>query len=116
MDIKQKAAEMKYKATEWVNAQSLKAQYFYWSHREECILGLNALVALGGGAIKYGLKRQNHKESLKYEDRKIRYDPSTGARWRLKRNLTNKEELYIQRQRQKGVPMGDILEKLRVLK
>ena len=44
------------------------------------------------------------------------YDRSLGHYWRLKRELSNKEWLEIDRRKRSGEKLADILEELRVLK
>ena len=44
------------------------------------------------------------------------YDRSLGHYWRLKRNLTNSEWVSIDKRKQNGERLADILDELRVLK
>ena len=44
------------------------------------------------------------------------YDRSLGHYWRLRRNLTNKEWVEIDRRKQKGERLADILSEIKVLK
>ena len=119
MEVKKKITETKDKAVDWLRAKSLEAQYYYYAHREECLLGAQAVTVLGGGAIKLidrCVKAKHRQQNLSYHDRKLRYDPRTGARYQLKRQLSNKEELQINRRIRNGEDLGDILQKMRVLK
>lgn len=43
------------------------------------------------------------------------YDPSTGLHWRLKRKLTNRERIELERRRRDGESVGEILSDMNVL-
>ena len=93
-----------YKATNWAK-----------EHPEATLIIVSGTLT----AVKYFGKiaikdiRTNREEALL----KMRcYDPSKGHYYYLKRELTNKEWLMVDRRREAGEKLADILDEMRVLK
>ena len=74
-------------------------------------VGLTALPIL----IRVGGKRSNLVKEKKLKDLYI-YDRSHGHYWELRRKLSTQELLEIDRRKDKGESLVDILESMRVLK
>lgn len=109
--IKHKAEQFKWKA----KSGAKKVETWCKEHPQEAL----AIGAAGLAAAKYVSKavirdiRINREETLK----KLRcYDPSKGHYFYLKRELTNREWLMIDRRRDAGESLPEILEEMRVLK
>lgn len=103
-NVKWRAKGNVYKMTNWAKQNPEMA----------IAIGTGALAAakyLGKAAVKD--IRTNREAALL----KMRcYDPSKGHYYYLKRELSNKEWLMIDRRRDAGEKLADILEEMRVLK
>lgn len=106
-----KIKSMKQKATAKVKA------CFQW-----CKENPTEAIAVSAAAIGFltaGIKAVGKNHSLHVEEdlkNLYCYDRSLGHYWRLKRKLSNREWLDINRRREDGECLGDILESMRLLK
>lgn len=79
-----------------------------------------ALIASGAVAVAQYVGKEAIKDYRDYKDAKLLklrcYDPSKGHYYYLKRELSNKEWLMIDKRRDAGEKLPDILEDMRVLK
>lgn len=79
-----------------------------------------AFIASGGVAIARSVWKtalKDYRDNKEATQLKMRcYDPSKGHYYYLKRELTNKEWLMIDKRRDAGEKLPDILEDMRVLK
>lgn len=76
------------------------------------------LPVVGGFAAK-GIQVLGKRHNLKLEEKNKDYrcyDASLGHYWELKRKLTNDEWVYIDRRKNNGERLSDILDELKVLK
>lgn len=74
-------------------------------------LVISGMFGLTKGIIKHAnLRKTENMKNL------FCYDTSLGRYWELRRKLTNKDWLAIERRRANGEKLGEILEDLRVLK
>ena len=106
----------------WTDRLKCNLKYGYtktvnWckGHPTELLTFGPALIAgafgLTKGIIKHvNLKQAEHMKNL------YCYDTSLGRYWELRRKLTNKDWLAIERRRANGEKLGEILDDLRVLK
>lgn len=118
-EIKTKAKEKAKRAKKWCSDRYWDARTMWMYHKDEIIgaAGLATSAVLGGVKIYDAITvRQRRKAAMRYEDRKIFYDPSTGMRWRLRRNLTNRENMELARRKANGEQVGDILKSMGALK
>lgn len=110
-EIKSKVEHAKWRA----KGNIYKAVNWAKDHPEATL----AIIGTGIGAAKYFGKaaikdiRTNREEALL---RMRCYDPSKGHYYYLKRELTNKEWLMVDRRREAGEKLADILDEMRVLK
>lgn len=118
-DLKRKVKDAKVRAKVWCQNRYYDAREAWKWHKDEII----GAVSLGGAIVTGGVKlydaitiRQRRRANMSYEDRKIFYDPSTGARYRLKRNLSNQEYMRLNKLRREGGDAGEILQSMKVLK
>ena len=118
-DFKEKVTEAKTKAKNWCSDRYWDARQLWAFHKDEIV----GVVSLGGAIVTGGVKlydaitvRQRRHDRMSYEDRKIFYDPSTGCRYKLKRNLSNKEQMELNKLRRQGHDAGEVLQKMKVLK
>lgn len=65
--------------------------------------------------VKNGVKHMNLRKAEKVKQEYC-YDPSLGHYWELKRKLSNQEWVRIEKRKQEGEKLGDILSSLNVLK
>lgn len=76
---------------------------------------LSALGWVLKKTLRLTIRSKNNSEEYKLKNLYV-YDRSAGHYWKLKRELSNDEKLYIEKQREKGRKYGDILDDLKVLK
>lgn len=88
-----------------------------WVGRNKEALIVFGPMIIGGLAstIKVAGKHNNLKKEEKLKDLYC-YDRSMGHYWRLRRKLSNKEWLAVERKRKNGERIGDILKDMKVLK
>ena len=88
------------------------------NNKEEIVI-LTPLVVAGTSLVGKSIKSIGRNAALRKEAN-LRdfqcYDPSQGHYWKLKRKLSNDEWLAINRRKQSGESMGDILSDMKVLK
>lgn len=84
-------------------------------HIDIAIAGVAAGLGLVSTGIKVGGKIYKQHAELKGKDLRC-YDASLGRYWELRRKLTNKDWLEIDRRKAMGERLGDILESLNALK
>lgn len=80
------------------------------------VIGLAAAVVKGGiSLVKAGVKHINIQTEKKVKDCYC-YDRSLGHYWALRRELSNREWIEIDKRKKNGERMADILNDLHVLK
>ena len=86
------------------------------SRNKELVIGITP-VAIGGitTVAKVVGKRVNLRKQEELKDLYC-YDRSLGHYWRLKRELSNKEWLDVDRRKKNGERLSDILSEMKVLK
>lgn len=110
MDIKQKAQELKDKVI-----FKTKQAYKWCMDNPEMAVAIGSVIFAGGKYLgKAVIKHQQIKEQ---EDVKnlYCYDRSLGHYWKLRRELRNDEWIEIDRRKQQGERLSDILYSMRVL-
>lgn len=118
-EFKAKAKKATSKAKKWCSDRYWYAKTTWTYHKDEIIgaAGLATSAVLGGVKIYDAITvRQRRKAAMRYEDRKIFYDPSTGMRWHLKRNLSNQQNKVLAARKANGESVGDILADMGLLK
>lgn len=101
---KRKIEEMKQKAKDW------------WEENKGYLV---VVVPVAGAVLGKGIKALSQHHNLKMEERnkdRRLYDTSLGHYWELKRKLCNDDWVQINRRRNRGESLGDILDEMRVLK
>ena len=88
-----------------------------WASENKELAAILATTTIGATAktAKFVGKRVNLKKQEQLKDLYC-YDRSLGHYWRLRRELTNSEWVEIDRRKQQGERLADILEELKVLK
>lgn len=110
MNIKEKALELKDKVI-----FKTKQAYQWCKENPEMAIAIGSAVFAGGKYLaKASIKRSNIKAE---EDVKnlYCYDRSLGHYWKLRRELRNDEWIEIDRRKQNGERLSDILYSMRVL-
>ena len=118
-EFKDKVKNAKEKTKKWCSDRYWDARTLWTYHKDEIIAagGLVTSGVLGGIKIYDAITvRQRRKAAMRYEDRKLFYDPSTGCRYRLKRNLSNRENLELSQRKKNGEDVGTILKDMKVLR
>ena len=118
-EFKDKVDAAKIKVKRWCSDRYWDAKTAWTYHKDEIV----GAVSLGGAIVTGGIKiydtitiRQRRRANMNYHDRKMHYDPSTGSKYKLKRHLTNAEQMEINKRHAKGEDVGEILKEMRVLK
>lgn len=108
---KRKRAELK-----WKLQRKLRDGSEWIIRNKEAVIILTPIVIKGATSIiKVVGKRCNLRKEEELKDLYC-YDRSLGHYWRLKRELSNKEWLEIDRRKRNGERLSDILAELKVLK
>ena len=106
-----------YKAEKRAARKERRDQFFKWcgEHLDIAIGGFCAGIGLVSTGIKVGGKIYKQHAEIRSKDLRC-YDTSLGRYWELKRRLTNKDWLEIDRRRSMGERLGDILESIGALR
>lgn len=113
IDITKQVKRAEFKAK--LKAKFQKAKKWCSDNKEVVI----AAVSVAIGAVGTGIKVMGKRHNLHMEERNkdLRcYDTSLGHYWELKRKLGNKDWTKINRRREKGESLGEILDDMGVLK
>lgn len=100
---------------EWVHDRIQNAGNWIEDNKELILLIGPTLLGVGTAVIKSANKRATLKKEEKLKDLYC-YDRSLGHYWKLKRELTNSEWVEIDKRKQNGERLADILTELKVLK
>ena len=114
-ELKQKAKVWRWELDNWAYRQEEKAKRFWNEHKEEIIVLGPILVVSTEKLIRSARRRQNLKEE-KYLKENYVYDRSRGCYIELRRKLTNRELLELDRRRRNGESLIEILSSMRVTK
>lgn len=88
---------------------------FWDDNKQYAIIVVPAAAGLIGKGIKVLGRHHNLKLEEKNKDCRC-YDASLGHYWELRRKLTNEDWVRINRRKNNGENLGDILEEMNVLK
>lgn len=113
LDITKEMKKAQRKA-KW-NARIQAAKDWWDDNKQYAVIIVPALGYGIGKGIKVLGRRHNLKLEEKNKDCRC-YDASLGHYWELKRKLTNDEWCSIDRRKNKGERLSDILDELGVLK
>ena len=111
MTIKERVAQAKEVATE-----KTKQAISWCRDNPELALGIATTIVAGGKIL---VKQYNRDNGLRRQEEiktKFYYDRSYGHYWPLKRKLTTREYMEIDRRKDSGEKLRDILDDMRVLK
>lgn len=109
--FEQKKREFKEKAKQKIH----NGYEWFLAHKDEIVF-LTPIVVGGITTVaKVVCKRVNQRKDEELHDLYC-YDRSLGHYWRLKRELSNKEWLEIDKRKKEGERLADILADMRVLK
>lgn len=102
--FKRKVADKAAKVANWVS-----------NNKELVIVALPFVVKGTASVCKFAGKNINLHKQERIKNLYC-YDPSLGHYWHLKRDLTNSEWVQVDRRKQNGERLADILSDMRVLK
>lgn len=110
MNFKQKAIELKDKVV-----FKTKQAYQWCKENPEATIAIGSFILAGGKYLgKAAIKRSNIKAEENVKNLYC-YDRSLGHYWKLRRELRNDEWLEIDKRKQNGERLSDILASMRVL-
>lgn len=88
----------------------------WWEDNKAYVVILGPGVLAGGAKLIQTIGR-HHNLKLEERQKDLRvYDTSLGHYWELRRKLDNNDWTYINRERDRGASLGDILDRMKVLK
>lgn len=108
--------DIKLKQLKWkADKKAMEVKNWARKNPEQATIVLGAVI---GGAGYFGKSALKNINLRKQEAVKVLYcyDRSLGHYWRLRRELTNREWLEIDRRKRAGEKLADILESMKVLK
>ena len=111
--LKDKVLEFKYDLKTWWAETSV----WIVNHWFDVAKVLVVMLPIATQAVKF--IRTCHGSAADLREQRMQncyYDPSTGAHWRLKRDLTNAEQSELLSRQRRGELAEDILRDMRVLK
>lgn len=92
-----------------------KSKDWFYNNREFVFVMGPAALGFGATAVKVVGKRAKLRKEKQLKDLYC-YDRSLGHYWRLKRELSNREWVEIDKRKANGERLADILDELKVLK
>ena len=110
-----KKARRKAQAKEWVQCKLHDATTWINNNKELIMVVGPAVIGATTAGIKWTGKHLTLKKEQNLKDLYC-YDRSLGHYWRLRRELSNAEWVEIDRRKNNGERLGDILAELKVLK
>lgn len=114
-ELKSKFKVWKWEVNNWVYCQEEKAHRIWNEHKEEIlVLGPVAIVS-AEKLIRNARRSRNLKEEKHLKEDYV-YDRSRGCYIELRRKLTNRELLELDRRKRNGESLIEILSSMRVLK
>lgn len=111
IDKARKKAERREKFQEKV----ITAKDWVYNNKEILVVAVPGLIGAGTAIVKVVGKRFNLAKEQKLKENYC-YDRSLGHYWALKRELSNKEWVEVDKRKQNGERLADILDSLKVLK
>lgn len=88
----------------------------WWEDNKAAVI---VVVPIAGSILAKGIQVLGKQVNLRMEERnkdRRLYDTSLGHYWELRRKLNNRDWVQINRRRNMGESLGDILDEMRVLK
>lgn len=103
------------KIKSWFTRKARKAETWIYNNREMIMILGPSIIAGTATVARVVGKHVNLRKEEKLKDLYC-YDRSLGHYWALRRELTNKEWVEIDKRKQNGERLADILSELKVLK
>lgn len=97
--------------------EAAKQKVADWWDRNKVYVAVAAPIAGKIAVETIKVVKRNHVARIELRNKDLRlYDTSLGHYWELRRKLNNSDWVTINRRRNLGESLGDILEEMRVLK
>lgn len=103
------------RAKEWLNEKVNQGAKVIQEHEELMVVCVPVFYSVGKAVVKELSKLLNMKKQKDIKELYC-YDNHLGHYWSLRRELSNKEWLEIDRRKKNGERLADILAEMRVLK
>lgn len=106
---------VKEKTKAWLHNRWIDARCF-WEENKDTIIKLTPVV-VGGATVMVRVigRRMNLATEQKMKDRYV-WDPKLGHYWEIRKKLSNAQWAEIERRKESGEAMGQILASMKVLK
>lgn len=114
-ELNQKVKIWKWEINNWVYRQEEKAKWLWDNHSKEIVVLVPVAVATAEKLIR-GVRRSHNLKEEKYLKENYVYDRSRGCYIELRRKLTNRELLELDRRKKNGESLIEILASMRVMK
>lgn len=114
-EFRAKVKVWKWEIDNWCYRQEEKVKRIWNDHKEEIIVLTPVVVATTEKLIRTGRRSKRLKEERYLKDSYV-YDRSRGCYIELRRKLTNRELLELDRRKRNGESLIEILSSMRVLK
>lgn len=98
-----------------IKAVEYKSKNWYYKNKSWVAPAVSVGLTVTPFIVRFVTKRTNLMKEQNLKDKYI-YDRSHGHYWELRRKLSTRELLEIDRRKDKGESLVDILESMRVLK
>ena len=107
--------ERKIRRKEWFEQKWKGVKEFYYDHKDEIIIFGPFVIGTLGKILKITGKQLKHRNEKQLKELYC-YDRSLGHYWKLRRELSNDEWVEIDKRKNNGERLADILDELKVLK
>lgn len=114
-ELKEKAKTKFDQVCAEAKAKFNNVKYWIMQNPEGASVIFAALIPVVRFIVKHGTRYFRDKKVTDARE-KSWYDPRTGSWWMLRRKLTSKERLHIERRYKNGESLGDILDSMKLLK
>lgn len=99
----------------WLHNKAIKAKVWY-ANNKEIVDKIAPVIVVSGLAMGKSMLKHRNLSKQEHIKEEYVYDNRLGHYWALKRKLSNREWLEVDRRKRDGEPLADILESMRVLK
>lgn len=114
-ELKQKAKVFRWEVDNWCFRQEEKLKWLWQNHKQEILVLTPVLIGTTEKVIR-GVRRDKNLKEERYLKENYVYDRSRGCYIELRRKLTNRELLELDRRYRNGESLIEVLSSMRVVK